>query len=442
MTEPLLIKNATIITLGNTPRILYDHAVLIEDGLIKKIAPSEDLNGYKRVLDAGGKILLPGFINTHMHFYSTLVKGLSKAKTAKTFKEKLETLWWRLDKALTLEDCYYSALIAMIEAIKRGTTTLIDHHASPNAVSGSLRKIAQAAKQTGLRTCLCYETSDRDGEQIAKQGLDENAEFIRYCAEEKDPYLKALFGLHAAFTLGDKTLEAAAEMGNALNTGFHIHVAEAQSDQDHNLENYGLRVVERLHRFGILGPKTIAAHCVHIDDRERTILAQTQTNVVHNPQSNMNNAVGVLDLLRMQESGVTVGLGTDAMTLNMLEELRVALWAQHLLQQDASAGFAEVTATLFHNNSKIASRIWDLRLGVIEEGCAGDVILVDYFAPTPLNDETYLGHLVFGVSQAQVDTTIVGGQILMENKRLTIDIDEREIAAEAAKLSRSLWDRF
>jgi putative selenium metabolism protein SsnA len=443
MPDSLLIKNATIITLGDAPRVLHDHAVLIEDGRIRKVAHLEEFGALNvRSLDAYGKILLPGFINAHMHFYSTLAKGLVKAKPARSFIQKLENLWWRLDKALTLEDCYYSALIVMIEAIKHGTTTLIDHHASPHAISGVLQTIAEAVKQTGLRVCLCYETSDRDGEQIAKAGLEENGEFIRSCADEKSEHLKALFGLHAAFTLSDSTLKAAADMGNTLNTGFHIHVAEAQSDQEYNLEKHGLRVIERLHKFGILGPKTIAAHCVHIDDHERTLLVQTETNVVHNPQSNMNNAVGIMDLMRMQQSGVTVGLGTDAMTVNMLEELRTALWAQHLLQQDASAGFEEVTSTLLQNNPRFANRIWDIPMGAIAEGYAGDVILVDYFPATPLNEETYAGHLVFGISQAQVDTTIVGGVILMENKKLTVDIDEREIAAKARDLSKSLWDRF
>ncbi|MBU0518209.1 putative aminohydrolase SsnA [bacterium] len=443
MPDKLLIKNGTIITLGDTPRVLDDHVVLIEDGLIIKVAHSADFDdNYDRIINADGKIILPGFINAHMHFYSTFARGLGRAEPAHNFNQVLQNLWWRLDQSLTLEDCYFSALTAMLDAIRHGTTTLIDHHASPNAISGSLDKIADAARQTGLRVCLCYETSDRDGPRISNQGLEENRTFIRSCIKEKSDFLKASFGLHAAFTLEDATLEIAANMGQELQSGFHIHVAEAQSDQDHNLDRHGMRVVERLHRFGLLGPKTIAAHCVHVDDHEIDLLAKTETKVIHNPQSNMNNAVGIMDLIRLHDRGVTVGLGTDAMTVNMLEELRASLWSQHLLNQDPSVGFSEVTATLLHNNANIASQFWDLALGAVEEGSAGDVIIVDYQPPTPLNGDTFLGHLVFGIPHALVDTTIVGGRILMENKKILLDLDEHEIAAKARELALSLWNRF
>ena len=299
---------------------------------------------------------LPGFINAHTHFYSTFARGLTKTRPAGNFVDVLKNLWWRLDSALTTEDCYYSALIALLEAIRHGTTTLIDHHASPNAVRGSLAAIEKAVSETGLRACLCYELSDRDGARISKEGLEENVAFIRHCQRSRarcpgaeaqraqpptahrpqpstlnpQPTTAALFGLHAAFTLKDATLEKAAALGQELGTGFHIHVAEAESDQQYSQQKHRLRVVERLKKFGILGPRSIAAHCVHVNRREMDILAETQTAVVHNPQSNLNNAVGIADVVSMAKRNVLVGLGTDAMTTNMLEELRVALWAQHL----------------------------------------------------------------------------------------------------------------
>ncbi len=276
---------------------------------------------------------MPGLINAHTHFYSTFARGLTKAKASGNFLEVLKNLWWRLDSALTTEDCYYSALVALLDAIRHGATTLIDHHASPNAVRGSLTAIERAVEQTGLRACLCYELSDRDGVRISQAGLEENASFIRHCSRRRKkasisspqpPQLAALFGLHAAFTLKDSTLKKAAALGHELGTGFHIHVAEALSDQQFSQRHHGMRVVERLKKFGILGPQSIAAHCVHVNRKELDILRQTQTAVVHNPQSNMNNAVGVADLIAMTKRNVLVGLGTDAMTTNMLEELRVA----------------------------------------------------------------------------------------------------------------------
>ncbi len=439
----ILIKNGIIITLGENPKVLYNHSILIEGDKVKKIDETKNFTGkYDKVIDAHGKVVMPGFINAHMHFYSTLVRGLGKASPSKNFNEVLENLWWRLDKKLDADTNYYSALIMAINAIKHGTTTLIDHHASPFSAKGSLNLIAKAVKETGLRASLCYEVSDRDGEKIAEEGLEENTEFIKQCQKNNDEQLKGMFGLHAAFTLSDKTLEKASKLGNDLNTGFHVHVAEAESDEEFNVKNFGMRVVERLDKFNILGNKSLAIHCVHINENEMDILAKNGTAVVHNPQSNLNNAVGIADIIKMQEKGILVGLGTDAMTVKMPEELRVALWAQHIRNSNPTCGFMEVANTLLNNNRKIAARYWNVPLGTIEENAAADIVLMDYYPPTPLDENTYLGHIIFGLSQSVVDTTIANGKVLMENKILKIDVNEEEASAKSKELTVKLWERF
>ncbi|MFA5161484.1 MAG: putative aminohydrolase SsnA [Elusimicrobiales bacterium] len=439
----LLIKNAVAATLGGNNRVLPGHSVMCEGDKISKIAPDAEFTGsYDKVIDARGRLVLPGFINAHMHFYSTLVRGLGKAAPSKNFNEVLENLWWRLDKKLLLEDCYYSALIPLIDAVRRGTTTLIDHHASPFAARGSLDIIAKAVKETGLRACLCYEVSDRDGAKIAEDGINENIDFIKRCKAEKDPRLSAMFGLHAAFTIGDETMEKAARAGHELGAGFHIHCAEAASDEEHSVRHHGMRVARRLEKFGILGPRSIAAHCVHVDAGEMDILAGTKTAVAHNPQSNMNNAVGIADIPEMTRRGVLVGLGTDAMTVNMPEEMRAALWAQHLRAKDPCAAFVETLSTLPFNNPKIAARCFDMPLGELREGCAADIVIMDYLAPTPFSAENFLGHLCFGIAQADVDTTIASGKVLMENRRLALDIDLEWVSRRARELAAALWERF
>lgn len=443
MPPPLLIENGTVLTLGKASRVLSGHSVLIKDGLIAKVAPKKAIKDFRgKRIDATGRVVLPGFINAHTHFYSSLARGLGKAKPSKNFNEVLKNLWWRLDSALTTEDCHYSALIALLGSIRHGTTTLIDHHASPHAVPGSLEAIERAVRATGLRACLCYEVSDRDGAGIAKEGLAENARFIKHCRQQNDPQVQALFGLHASFTLSDATLEKASALGHELDTGFHIHVAEAQSDQDWTLKHGGRRVVARLSKAGILGPRSIAAHCIHVDRREIDLLAGTQTAVVHNPQSNMNNAVGTADIVGLVKRSVLVGLGTDAMTTNTLEELRVALWAQHLRAANPSVGFGEVTGALFAANPVIAQRIFGLRFGEIREGAAGDIAIFDYDPPTPLESGTVFGHLAFGISQTEADTTIVGGRVLMEGRQLALDLDEALVNARARELAKNLWERM
>lgn len=438
-----LIKNGIIITLGKNNRVLYNHGLLIEEDKIVSIAPiTEFTDTYDLVIDAKNQVVMPGFINGHMHFYSTMVRGLGKAEPANDFLGVLENLWWRLDKKLTLEDTYYSTLLMLLTAIKKGTTTIIDHHASPFAILGSLQEIAKAVKQTGLRANLCYELSDRDGEKTIQEGIQENADFIRYCQENPSEQIKALFGLHASFTLSDQTLRKAAKIGHDLNTGFHVHTAEADSDQQYNIKHFGKRVVERFYHEGILGPNTICAHCTHINDAEIELLRKTNTIAVHNPQSNMNNAVGVANIMKMINAGVLVGLGTDAMTVNMLEELRCALWAQHLSQKNPTIAFMEVTQTLLFNNAEIANRFWNVGLGELKAGNAADLVLIDYMPITPLDETTVLGHILFGLSQATVDTTIANGNTLMRNKQLQLGINEEEVSARCCELAKALWQRF
>lgn len=439
----ILIQNGTLLTFGRPCHVLEGRALLIEDGLIARIAPAATIPGpFDRVLDAKGKVVMPGLVNAHMHFYSTLVRGLGKAAPSHNFQEVLTNLWWRLDRQLTLEDVEVSAQVILLDAIRKGTTTLVDHHASPGAAIGSLNRIAKAVKASGLRACLCYEVSDRDGQSVIDLGLEENAAFAKACAEANDPQLRALFGLHAAFTLSDATLERAATLGRDLGIGFHVHVAEAASDVAMNLEKHGQSPVARLAAHGILGQGSIAAHAVHVDEADMATLARTETFVAHNPQSNLNNAVGIANVLELVQRGVRVGLGTDAMTVNMLEELRVGLWAQHLRQDDPSCGFMALTDTLFVRNPELATQVWGFPLGTLEEGAAADVLLLDYDPPTPLNDATALGHLVFGISQATVDTTICGGRILMEGRRLQIDLEETTVIARSRELARDLWERF
>ena len=441
MKKTILIKNGTIVTLGEKNKVLAGHALLIEDGLIKKIGPQKNFKGkYSKVIDASGKLVMPGFINAHMHFYSTFARGLGKAAPSKNFVEILNNLWWKLDKQLTNADSYYSAVIPLINAIRKGTTTIIDHHASPFAITGSLAAIEKGVRETGLRACLCYEVSDRDGEEKAKEGIEENAAFIAAAQAKDDNTIKGMFGLHASFTLSDKTLEEAAYRGHKLGAGFHVHTAESQADQLHCESHHKLRVVERLRDYGILGRKSIAAHCVHVNEKELDILKETGTAVVHNPQSNANNSVGIADVTAMAAKGVLVGLGTDAMTVNMLEEVRCGLWLQHL-KTDPSQGFMEEAAALVTNNAVIANRYFK-GLGELKAGFAADIAILDYMPPTPLDEGSFLGHLIFGISQSTVDTTIAAGKVLMEKKVLKLDLDEEEVSRKSMELAKKLWKKF
>lgn len=438
----LLIRNGTVVTCDAGQRVLRDHGVFIEDSRIRRIAPTTELpREADRVIDARGRVVMPGLVNAHMHFYSTFARGISGVARSREFVEVLQNLWWRLDRKLTLADCHASAIAPLLDGVRHGTTTVIDHHASPGAVDGSLREIARAAGEVGVRAALCYEVSDRDGDEVARAGIAENAAFARDCGLSPSEMLRPMFGLHAAFTLSDETLRQAVRAAEGV--GFHVHCAEAQSDQRHSLKAYGMRVVERFQKMGVLGPQTICAHCVHVNQKELDLLASTGTMVVHNPQSNMNNAVGAADLVGQFRSGVTVGLGTDGMTSNMFEAVRVANILQPHNHGLPGAGFEESVSTLMVNNAKIAARVWgDIGIGTLVEGGVADLIVLDYLSPTPLTSETLMGHVAFGFPLGTVDTTVVAGRVLMEQKELKVGLDVERALARSRELAEEFWKRF
>jgi putative selenium metabolism protein SsnA len=443
MSSKLLIGNGCLITLGDNNKIIEAGGVYIEENLIKDFGKTSLLKkkySNAKFIDASGKIIMPGLICAHHHLYSTFACGIS-SKPSENFVKILENLWWRLDKALTLDDVYYSSLIPLIKCIKSGTTTIIDHHASPKAIKGSLNKIAQACQEIGVRACLCYELTDRGGEKEANEGIEENIEFIKKYKDFKNEMISGMFGMHASFTLSDKTIKKAVEAMGNINAGFHIHIAEDKADVDDSIQKYNKTVVERLNDLGILGEKSIAAHCIHINEKEIEILAETKTNVVNNPSSNMNNAVGTADILKMIKNKVTVGLGTDGMTSNMFEEVKIAYLIQHHFNKDPRVAFTETIEMLLKTNSKIASKYFKHKVGVIEKDAYADIIIVDYYPYTPLKEENFYGHFLFGIAGCPVDTTIVNGKIIMQNKKLK-NINEKEIYNEAQKFAQKVWKRF
>lgn len=439
----LLIGNGSIITNDVNSPYIENGCVAIENNVIIQIGNSEALkNKYEAAeyIDAEGKIIMPGLINTHMHIYSAFARGI-KSSPANNFMEILQNLWWKLDKALTLEDTKYSAYTTYIDCIKNGVTTVFDHHASPNAVEGSLFTIAEAAKELGIRTCLCYETSDRDGEDVLKAGIKENIDFIKSVNNEDEKLVKGMFGMHASFTLSDKSLEMCRKAMEGINAGYHIHTAEGIDDLYDSLKKHGKRVVQRLMDFDILSDKTIAAHCIHVNNAEMEILKETNTNIVHNPESNMGNAVGCSPVMEFMKKGINVGLGTDGYTSDMFESIKVGnLIHKHNLC-NPNAAWSEIPAMAFENNRKICSKYFEGQTGILKQGACGDVIVVDYDPLTPLNASNIYSHILFGMTGRSVIHTIINGKVVMKDREIQ-SIDEKEIFSKSRNLASELWKRI
>jgi len=434
-------ENGIVVTLGRDNKVLWNGSVVTDGDQITAVGDTREMRVSfpdAEVVDCSGKIILPGFICAHHHFYSTMARGMAPpGEPASNFVEILQRLWWKLDKALSEEDITLSTQIPLIECIRNGTTTIIDHHASPSMRDGSLDLIEKAVREAGLRASLCYEVSDRNEPGA---GIAENERFIKKVGKG-DGQIAAMMGLHASFTVSDETVETCVGIAEDAGVGCHIHVAEDAADREDSITKYGTLTVNRLQGLGVTGDQSIFVHCVHIDESEMGILADTKTNVVHNPESNMNNAVGVTKLLKLLEKGVLVGLGTDGMSSDMLAQMRCAYLLHRLDNRDPRVAFVEAPQLLLQNNAEIAGRQFGISLGEIAEGGHADLAIIDYWPPTPLNEANFLGHLIFGLVDATVDTTVCRGKILMRNKKI-ISLDEERIAARSRELAPKMWKRL
>jgi len=452
----VIIRNARVVCLDRENRVLDNADVVIgSDGAIESVGVGGRVSGVKPadptpshptpshpVLDARGRLLMPALINCHTHLYSTLARGIALPGPApKNFPEILKKLWWRLDRALEPDDVYLSALVGLVDCAKNGVGTLVDHHSSPNACAGSLDQVERAFREVGLRGVLCYETSDRDGPAKAQAALEENVRFIERTRRAGDGLIAASFGLHASFTLSDRTLRRAVEAEQGLEAGFHIHVAEDRSDLEHARRRFKKTVVARLRDLGVLTDRTLAAHCIHVTAGDVAALARLGSAVAHNPQSNSNNAVGVAKLLELMAAGVLVGLGSDGYSPRMWDEFKTAFHLQKVRTGDPRVGYAEAWAAALLNNRTIARKLWGMEIGRIEPGARADLVLVDYWPPTPLHAGNLFGHVLFGIANAPVDTLIVNGRVVVKDKRC-VTVDEAAVAERATRKAKALWERF
>ena len=439
-----LIGNGRLFTRDEKNSFFENGAVVWKDNTIVEVGDFETLKkkyADAEFIDAKGGVIHPAFINTHEHIYSALARGLSiKGYAPNGFLEILDGLWWTIDRNLDNDLTKLSAEATYLECIKNGVTTIFDHHASFGEISGSLFAIEEAARDFGVRSVLCYEISDRDGKEKAHAAIKENVDFAKHALSLKDDFIKGMMGMHASFTISDKTMELCRKE-KPKEIGYHIHVAEDILDLHRCLKEHGKRIVDRLYDWDVLGEKTLLAHCIYVNPHEMDLIRDTNTMVVHNPESNMGNACGCPPTMEIVHKGILTGLGTDGYTHDMIESWKVAniLHKHHLV--DPGAAWAEVPEMLFQGNARIANRYFEKKLGVLEKGAAADIIITDYIPPTPMNAGNLNGHMLFGMNGRSVVTTVGNGKILMKNRELQ-GIDEERCLAKiregAARLEKKI----
>ncbi|MFV0465508.1 MAG: putative aminohydrolase SsnA [Lachnospiraceae bacterium] len=437
----LLIGNGPLITRDIEHPFYANGAVVIQD---ERILDAGSLEQMKRTYpiaefhDAAGKLIMPGYLDTHEHIYSAFARGGAIAPVAPNgFLAILNEIWWKLDSHLLLEHTYYSAVMTYLECIRNGVTFVNDHHASYGQIRNSLFRIADAAALLNIRTCLAYEISDRNGIAARNEAITESMEFADYTCKNPSNMLSSMIGLHASFTLSDETLSIC-RRENTHNLGYHIHVAEGAEDEMDSQRRYHKSVTRRLVDEEILNSKSVAGHCIHISETDRKLLRDCGVMVVHNPESNMGNAVGTPNILKFFEEGILTGLGTDGYTHDMLESLKVAQILMKHDQHRSDIGFTEACRMLFLNNAVIAGTILQDKIGILKKGALADLILVDYTPATPLNEGNMDGHLMFGVQGSMTDTTMINGTFVMKNRKI-LTADETLLLSECRRSAEDLW---
>ena len=425
----MLLTGATVLTSLDPVRVARED-VCVVDG---RIAASGE--GPSR--DCSGCLVIPGNVCAHTHLYSALARGMPYALAPPTnFTQILQRIWWRLDRALDEDTIRASALVGGMEALLSGTTTLVDHHASPHAIDGSLDIVAEALASLGVRSVLCYETSDRDGLAHAAAGVLENRRFLNRVRGHDLPLARAMVGAHASFTLSDETLAACAEAAHDFGVGLHIHAAEDGADERDAVARCGHRVADRLQRAGALDERTLLAHGVHLDDDEIVLVHAAHASIAHNARSNMNNSIG---RVRLGALGEQVSLGTDGIGSDMFEESRAAFFR---LREDDSGTGGDWPLQRLARSAHLAGRAFaEPLLGTLVEGAPADLVVLDYAAPTPVHDGSFAGHWVFGLSSRNVRDVMVGGEWTVLDRQLA-RADQRELAAGAAVEAERLWRRL
>jgi putative selenium metabolism protein SsnA len=426
----VLLSELIVATLD--PPCVEPTRLRVKDGRIVERGAELEARAGEAVVDLEGAVVMPGLVNAHTHLYSALARGMeAPAVHPRSFVEILERVWWRLDRALDEETVRLSALVAAIEAARSGTTVLVDHHSSPSFVRGSLRVVQEAVEQVGLRSVLCYETTDRNGLHGRDQGVEENREFL---ATPLAGLTRAVVGAHASFTLCDESLQRLAAVTKEAASVLHVHVAEDRVDLEHALRRSGVRVLDRLKRHGLLGRRTLLAHGVHLSEKELREAGEVGAWLLHCSRSNMNNAVGHAPTRAFRRAA----LGTDGIDQDLWAETKAAfLKMRDAGREDALAA----VLSMLVGGHRLAGELFGLPIGQMVPGAPADLVVLDYPSPTPLTAANLSGHVLFGIDRSHVRSTMVAGRFVLRDRQI-VTVDEEEVLARAHAAAASVWERM
>jgi putative selenium metabolism protein SsnA len=424
------LEGGTVVTSLDPPRVRRGN-VVVSDGRVVDVSDRREPQDPDRI-DCTGCVVMPGNVCAHHHLYAVLARGMPYDLAPPVdFVQVLQRIWWRLDRALDVSSVRASALVGGADALLAGTTTIVDHHASPNAIDGQLDVLSGALRELGARSVLCYEVTDRDGAERAAAGIEENR---RHLAEGTSELVRGMVGAHASFTLSEETLDACVRLAGEFGVGIHIHAAENAADEADARARFGVPVIRRLAEAGALDRRTLLAHGVAVDRSEIELIGASGATVVHNARSNMNNRVGHA----LVGSCDRLALGTDGIDGDMFAESRAAFWRAR--EADPSVGPTWILGAIAGSARSAGACFEEPLLGTIQAGAPADLVVLDYDPPTPLRDETLAGHWAYGFTSRLVRDVLVAGEVVVRDRSLT-RVDAHEIGALAREQAALLWGR-
>jgi putative selenium metabolism protein SsnA len=427
-----LFKNVRIMQTKAPFEVVEGVDVLVKGDKIARIGKNLKSEGAK-IIEAKGKTLMPGNVCSHHHYYSGLSRGmLVNAGPQTDLIQILREWWWRLDRSLDEEACYYSSLISSLDAIAAGTTSVVDHHASPNYIKGSLSTIKKGMEEVGLRGMTCYEVTARNGGMSeVEAGVQENIDFA---TSGTSNMVKAMIGGHAPFTIPDEGLKLMSEAVKTTGCGIHLHVGEGEYDQIYSHHKYGKDIVARLEDFDLLHENSLLVHGIYLNENEIKTLNEHKCFLAHNPRSNMNNQIGYNNKLSMVDKLI---IGTDGCGGNMFEELKIAFFEN---RDEKGTWWPDSFVNAMNRGNDLIETYFDGSFGQIKEGYKADLTLLDYKSPTPLVSGNAAGHFVWGMSSNSVHSVMIDGNLVYDNREF-VGLDVDEIYKKASEVAKRVWEK-
>lgn len=426
------IRNGYLVIPKNNSIEIEKRDLFIEDGVVKY---EKNFETADKIIDADNRVIFPGMVNAHHHIYSCLSKGIPAEVPFEDFSGTLQKLWWKLDRALNETDVKLSTVLSLHDCIRNGVTTVFDHHISAGFIENSLDTMKNVFSDYHLNGVLCFEISNRNGEKIFRQSLEEN---LRFCLEnEKNENFKGMIGMHASFTLDNENLREISE--KTENFPIHIHVAEGEIDEISCMEKYHQTIVERLSDFDLLRPNSLLIHGSNLNEQEIGLLKKYNIYLVQAIDSNLNNALKVANISKLINEKIRTTVGTDGMHSNIMKSLKNSFLFTKYQNQDPDIGFPEMQS-LFLNSYRL-KRDFGFPLGILENEPA-DIAIFDYQPATPFDENTFLGHFIYGITESQARWVLKKYHILLDDFQLKTNEKYADLIKNSVSISQNLFDRF